>query len=437
MLKCGFYEKEITPPLGCHIPGYFNLRQGSDVKDRLYARAVVFDNGETKVAMISVDGCVVDDGIRDEVVTRVKKYVDIKEDNILLGYTHSHTAIPPKEGFDDADAMECQEGYHTVLPKLLADCVTLASYRLEEATLSFGLGDVEGISFCRNYKMKNSTPRTNPGRLNPDIIEPVGETDNEFPVLFVKNKDGKCLGALASFAVHPDCVDGTEYSGDYISELSACMKKEYGQDFVTVYFIGTAGNINHFNVKTAGDAPDHYRKMGRKLFGEAAKLFAFAEPIESDAIVCKYAVLDIDRRKIPESEIEAAKHTVATVKKIPGIKIAADNTDKDQYDLAMAERMLNFLESTPDVFKVPVQFIKLGDVEIYAFPSEIFSDFGKLVKAAAGEKRMVITMCNATFGYVPSREMIYDTIYESLPGSNLLDVEAGYMMSEKLIEMGK
>ena len=87
--------------------------------------------------------------------------------------------------------MECQEGYHTVLPKLLADCVTLASYRLEEAELSFGLGEVTGISFCRNYKMKSSTPRTNPGRLNPDIIEPMGETDNEFPVLYVKNKDGK------------------------------------------------------------------------------------------------------------------------------------------------------------------------------------------------------------------------------------------------------
>ena len=170
---------------------------------------------------------------------------------------------------------------------------------------------------------------------------------------------------------------------------------------------------------------------------DAAKLFAFAETLDSDAIVCKYAVLDIKRRQIPEAEIAAAKHTVATVKKIPGIKIAADNTDKDQYDLAMAERMLNFLDSTPDVFKVPVQFIKLGDVEIYAFPSEIFSDFGKIVKAAAGEKRMVITMCNATFGYVPPRHMIYDTIYESLPGSNLLDVEAGYMMSEKLIELAK
>lgn len=45
MLKCAFYETEITPPLGCTIPGYFNTRYGSDVKDRLYAKAVVMDDG--------------------------------------------------------------------------------------------------------------------------------------------------------------------------------------------------------------------------------------------------------------------------------------------------------------------------------------------------------------------------------------------------------
>lgn len=49
MFEFGFYEKEITPPLGCGIPGHFSLRRGMDVLDRLYARAVVIKEGEERL----------------------------------------------------------------------------------------------------------------------------------------------------------------------------------------------------------------------------------------------------------------------------------------------------------------------------------------------------------------------------------------------------
>ena len=47
------------------------------------------------------------------------------------------------------------------------------------------------------------------------------------------------------------------------------------------------------------------------------------------------------------------------------------------------------------------------------------------------------TLCNGTFGYVPTRDMFYDTIYESKPGANKLNREAGYIMAEKLLSMKK
>ena len=55
MLKAGFYEKNITPPLGGHIPGFFLPRVADDVLADLYARAVVIDNGKEKVAMLALD----------------------------------------------------------------------------------------------------------------------------------------------------------------------------------------------------------------------------------------------------------------------------------------------------------------------------------------------------------------------------------------------
>ena len=45
MLQCGFYEKEITPPLGSDIPGYFMKRPSTGVLDRLYAKAFAVSDG--------------------------------------------------------------------------------------------------------------------------------------------------------------------------------------------------------------------------------------------------------------------------------------------------------------------------------------------------------------------------------------------------------
>ena len=41
-MRCAFYEKEVTPPLGGDIPGYYVHRLTEDVVDRLMTRAAVF-----------------------------------------------------------------------------------------------------------------------------------------------------------------------------------------------------------------------------------------------------------------------------------------------------------------------------------------------------------------------------------------------------------
>ncbi|MBQ7954092.1 MAG: neutral/alkaline non-lysosomal ceramidase N-terminal domain-containing protein, partial [Clostridia bacterium] len=110
MFKCAFYEKEITPPLGCHIPGYFNIRRGSDVKDRLMVKACVISDGKETVALIAIDACFIVYEIRNNIAKRVSEYTGIKPENVLVAATHSHTGIP-LYGFDrDAEAVKNQEG---------------------------------------------------------------------------------------------------------------------------------------------------------------------------------------------------------------------------------------------------------------------------------------------------------------------------------------
>src|SRR5690348_17055382 len=57
-LQAGFAEEDITPKLegkAVYMAGFGHNRKAAGVHDPLKARAVVLRNGETKIALVSVD----------------------------------------------------------------------------------------------------------------------------------------------------------------------------------------------------------------------------------------------------------------------------------------------------------------------------------------------------------------------------------------------
>ena len=176
--------------------------------------------------------------------------------------------------------------------------------------------------------------------------------------------------------------------------------------------------------------------MGEALAAETIKTAENATALTEAKLRSELAYINIPRLHVEQEILDDARHTIQTIKEKKGVKISADNTDPEQYQLAMAKRLVGFLDSTPESFDVPVQCIQIGEFTIYGFNSEIFTEFGKIVKQGDGTGiNLVATLCNEAFGYVPTRDMFYDTIYESRPGSARLDKEAGYIMAEKLISM--
>jgi hypothetical protein len=57
MKECtvGFARLDMTPPLGVHLGGYFNVRIADGVLDPLYVNAVAFGEGEKKAVLIVCD----------------------------------------------------------------------------------------------------------------------------------------------------------------------------------------------------------------------------------------------------------------------------------------------------------------------------------------------------------------------------------------------
>ena len=181
MYKIGLYEREITPLFGNSIEGYFNLRLVDGVKEKTYAKAIIIDDGKTQIAMLAVDACMISDALRDAVYNKVKKYIDIEKNNLLVSATHSHTAGPMSATNKGADN-KLDELYLEWLYNACADTIICAYQRKTNAKLRLSVAEINGISFCRNYLLKNGVSRTNPGVGNPDIVRPIGENDPFCPI---------------------------------------------------------------------------------------------------------------------------------------------------------------------------------------------------------------------------------------------------------------
>ena len=434
MLKCAFYEKEITPPLECQMTGYFNARSAEGVKDRLYVKAAVFENDGEAVAFIAADACGLGEDLCNTIISRVERLCGIKAENIMVISTHSHTSPP----VGNAHICHRDDMYLDVFCRLAADCVILAYQRLVPVTLKYAKGHVDNISFVRNYRMKDGSIKTNPGWHNPDIVEVYDQKDPDFPILVAYDEEGKALGSISNFACHLDTLGIREYSGDFPSILSYEFKEKFGNDFVSLFMMGTAGNINHCNpFAKEPKKKDHYVMMGKTLANEAFRVLENAVEIENPVVSSKKETIVATRRWPSEEEIKEAEELAAKKELID-----AQSTDRSLavcYKGYLAERLLIAVRDKRKTANLILQLIKIGDVSFFSFPGEVYVSYGRDIKEGADtDKVFIATIANTNMGYFPTMELFSEkNLYEVKKSSARFEPETGNLMVQKLLEMQK
>lgn len=438
MFRCAFFESDITPPLYHNMPGYFSERLAEDVLDKLYAKAFVCcgSNG-VKTAMVAIDANMIPEEIVVAAKKRIADHTDIPTENISVSATHNHNGGPTVSW---GKLVRQEDSYMAFVADKAADAVIVANRHLRPARIGYGCGRVDDISFHRIYEMKNGTLQTNPGVHNPDVVRPAGPIDPDVTVLRVDDAEtGKPLGSVTNFACHLDCVDRMAYSGDYAAALSDELKDAYGHRFVSVFFVGTCGNINHFDVFGGKHtAPDYYRYMGKRLGDEVKRVFDSCEYSQDDTADTFRTVLTIPKRRVPESEIPELKRITETVT-LHEHEVIGSQSDPDQLKAVFAYDLLNYIKTQDEDKEVPVQFVRLGDNAFYELPGEVFVQFGQKIKRESPFRHnFILTNSNGLYGYLPLRELFMPTVYESKLGcTSYLDPEAGYRVTDAALEMAK
>ncbi len=414
-MKAAFYECDITPPLGEYLIGYYRPRYAEDVDSRLYAKAVVIENEGEYAAIVAVDTCHLNPEVHDIVTKRIYEYTGIEPSRVCISSNHTHTGAPVHD--DLSAGYKVNQSYLEVFYKLTADAVILAYKRLQECDAEYATETVEGLAHCRNFLVKGGDVETR-FTYGEEIIRPLGEADDTLSVIAFSN-NGKKKGAIISYALHSDTLGSNVYSGDYASVLSEKLKEEYGNDFVSVFLIGTCGDINHINIMGRQNSRSKCEEIGEKLALGTMNALKHSEPVCGE-IACIKEKITIANRTMDKGSI---------------LKFTKESNNLMHIrNLLLYDNANQKTEST-----MFLQGIKIGDVCICALPGEIYVDIGHAIKRNAPFKKcIVVENCNSELGYVPTRNAFdgKNKVYEcSLCFHSCLVPEAGEIIAEKMSDI--
>jgi Neutral/alkaline non-lysosomal ceramidase, N-terminal len=154
-LSAGAATSNITPTLGELIVGNFIPVPATHIHDELYARCLVLDDGETRVAIVVADNVGIPRRVLDEAKRRAHARSGIAIDRILISSTHTHSATTAR-GSERLDASEPLDAYQTFVAGRIADGIQRAITNLEPARVGWGRGRLPEQVFNRRWRRTRS-----------------------------------------------------------------------------------------------------------------------------------------------------------------------------------------------------------------------------------------------------------------------------------------
>ncbi|MBR6766601.1 MAG: neutral/alkaline non-lysosomal ceramidase N-terminal domain-containing protein [Clostridia bacterium] len=441
-MLCGLYEIDVTPALGMNIPGYFESRPASGIREPLHARALACSNAAGEIfVLVNIDTISIDITVAQAVRRRVEQLAGIPGDRIMVSATHTHTGGPVDDFVPGTSSAE----YMAWLADRAADAAVMAWNRRQPAKLGYGKAYEDSIAFIRRYNMKDGTFKTNPGFDPDNIARPAGSIDPEVGVIKIEDMNGGLIGVITNYACHLDTVTGNRYCPDYPGELERVLKSVYGDQLISIFLTGACGNINHYDFMHRSLAyyreanPPHYKRMGRILAGGVIRALADIETCETEELAVESASFPAVIRTPEEKDIASAKALLAE-HPYEVVTITEQGVTGNRYrliDRHYAQSLLSVAAIQEKQVEIPVQAARIGRSAIVGLPCELFVEFGLDIKARSGfEHTFISTLTNARFGYIAVREAFGQGGYETtISGDTMMSPETGYDMTDTVVRL--
>ena len=359
--RSGAAMRIITPdPLLPVSGGVGEPQATTEKRGELTARAMVFSDGTTTIAVVGIDVL----GFPSVLGDRVRKLVArLPAENILIGATHTHSApdcygfpLPSGKFTGDLNFMQsvCEKA---------AEAVNEAIDKLQPATLKTAVDKAaEGIAY--NY-------------YAPQLY------DRRMGVMQTVSTDGKVIGTLVNYAIHPEVLgsDVGIISPDCIGPMYDQIEQKLGG--VAVFMNSAQGGMvtaDNRDLSQPGDIrnavwPDQRTwteclRIGHLMADEAERIIG-----KADAQI-EPVVKNLARRV--EFPVESAMMRA----------IVAGSPLKYPYT---------------DDFRITVQvnLLTIGKAQVLTIPGEALPNIGFYLKRKMkGEHNFLFGLTNDAFGYI-------------------------------------
>ncbi len=402
-MRVGVSSVNITPPIGVPLAGYRARNEVSiGIHDDLYAKAIVFDDGDTEAALVRCDLICLERDFVEETRRLIEAETGIHSRNIMITCTHTHSGPITNPLFPDLNA------WMKVLSRKIKGAVAEARRNMKEAKIGFNHGSVEGIVINRR--------------------KPNGPVDTEVGIIRIDDNDDNPMAVLVNYTCHAVVLgsDNLLISADYPGYVMDFVENNLG--IPTLFVNGACGDINPLDklaimrlkrgeniYSRRGGTFEEAKRLGSMIGAEALKLFLGTETEEG--LELKVTSRNV---KIPLSNLPSLREAKKILEENKQLfrKLVSEKEDITQMYRAAtiikrAQKVIEYINSGENARSAEIQAFKIGDGGLIALPGEIFVEIGINIKRKSGLKHTFICeLANDNIGYVPTEEAFKEPGYE-------------------------
>lgn len=426
-----------TLPAICN--GGFIERTFDRVLDPLMARAIVLDDGATRIALVVVDSCMIPREVCERTKQLANKQTGIPVERMLIAATHTHTA---PSVMDYCLGSRADTPYTELLPARIAEAIQQASANLQPAELGQASIDAPEHTHCRRWIVKpdkigidpfgERTVRAmmHPGYQNSDYAGPAGPVDTELTVVAIRALDQRPIALLANYSMHYFGAGGG-FSADYFGRFCEAVETAIGQSAgdggarpLAIMSQGTSGDL-HWMDYSRPKQPITIDQYAGEVAALALQAHARIEYRRDVPLAMVERTLVLGRRTPSPERLEWAKKLN---------EARGDRRPKDRPEV-YAEQAVYLHEHPTE--QVVLQAVRIGELAITAIPCEVYGVTGlKLKTHSPLEATFNMELANGASGYIPTPEQHRLGGYTTWPSRTAgLEVEAEPKIVAELVSM--
>jgi len=436
LFRAGACELDITPKqFPVIISGGFLERTVNEVNDPLYARTLVLDDGQTKIAICVVDTLMMPRELVDQAKRKASQATGIPASHMLISATHTHLA-PSVMG---ALGSGVEESYAQLLPDWIAQSIECAQSNLQPARIGWGMVNDFEHTNCRRWircpdhigadPFGQPTIRAmmHPDYQNPDYIGPAGPKDPGLSILTLQSPEGQPIALLANYSMH--YFGGQPVSADYFGLFARKIKARLGVSGLETPFVGlmsqgTSGDLHWMDYSQPRKSidMDAYSEQLAEIVYQASKEVQYHD---WTPLAVAETILTLQRRVPDEELLSWARQLIDNM---------AATKPQNQQEVYASEQV--YLHENPER-ELVLQAIRVGELGITAIPCEVFGITGLKIKAQSPLTPTInFELANGAEGYIPPPEQHFLGGYTTWPARTAgLEIEAEPKIVETMLKL--